>query len=30
MRDDWFERLMAAWAEILDEQAELRNILGVI
>jgi hypothetical protein len=30
MRDDWFERLMVAWAEILDEQAELRNILGVI
>jgi hypothetical protein len=30
MRDDWFERLMAAFAEILDEQAELRSILGVI
>jgi hypothetical protein len=30
MRDDWFERLMTAFAEILDEHTELRNILGAI
>jgi hypothetical protein len=30
MRDDWFERLMAAFAEILAEHAELRGILGAI
>jgi hypothetical protein len=30
MRDDWFERLLTAFAEILDEQATLRDILGVI
>jgi hypothetical protein len=30
MRDDWFERLMAAFAEVLAEHAELRGILGAI
>jgi hypothetical protein len=30
MRDDWSERLMTAFAEILDEHTELRNILGAI
>ena len=30
MRDDWFERLIAAFTEILDEHTELRNILGAI
>lgn len=30
MRDDWFECLMAAFAEILAEHAKLRGILGTI
>jgi hypothetical protein len=30
MRDDWFERLMSAFAEVLAEHAELRGILGAI
>jgi hypothetical protein len=30
MRDDWFERLLNAFADVLDEQAELRGMLGVI
>jgi hypothetical protein len=30
MRDDWFELLMTAFAEILDEHAMLRDILGAI
>jgi hypothetical protein len=30
MRDDWYERLLTAFAEILEEQATLRDILGVI
>jgi len=30
MRDDWFERLMNAFDEVLAEQAEMAEILGVI
>ena len=30
MREDWYKRLMAAFAEILAEQAEMREILGAI
>jgi hypothetical protein len=30
MRDDWFERLMDAFAEVLAEHAALRGILGAI
>lgn len=30
MRDDWFERLMTAFDEILEEQADMRQILGHI
>jgi hypothetical protein len=30
MPDGWFERLLIAFAESLDEQAMLRGILGVI
>lgn len=30
MRDDWFERLMTAFDEILDEHAHMRQILGSI
>jgi hypothetical protein len=30
MPDDWFERLMAAFAEVLAEHAGLRGILGAI
>lgn len=30
MRDDWFERLLSAFSEILAEHAELRSILGAI
>jgi hypothetical protein len=30
MRDDWFERLMTAFAEVLADHAELRTTLGAI
>lgn len=30
MRDDWFDRLMAAYVEILQEQHDMRSILGAI
>jgi hypothetical protein len=30
MRDDWFERLMNAFDEVLAEQEEMAQILGVI
>lgn len=30
MPDEWLERLMAAYAEVLAEQAGLRGILGAI
>ena len=30
MRDDWFERLITAFDEILEEHANMREILGHI
>lgn len=30
MRDDWFDRLMPAFAEVLDEHSQIDELLGVI
>ena len=30
MREEWLVRLMRAFAEVLDEQAEMTAMLGVI
>jgi len=30
MRDDWFDRLMSAFREVLEEHADARRVLGAI
>jgi hypothetical protein len=30
MRDDWFDRLMAAYVEVLQEQSAMLAVLGAI